>query len=101
MVVVTSPIGDQAPPALAAITMIEAKTSFSLLSFTNFAISEINTIVVVRLSNTAERKNANIAMIANNLNLLVVLMLDDNYDSTKYPFNLIIRALILSCMVYF
>src|SRR5688572_22566512 len=57
MVVVTSPIGDHAPPALAAITIIPAKNSRMSLFGTNFLIKDTITIEVVRLSNKAERKN--------------------------------------------
>ena len=56
IVVVTSPIADQAPPALAAITIIAAKNRRSLWSPSSFLISEIMTIVVVKLSSTALRK---------------------------------------------
>src|SRR6266404_8844884 len=56
IVVVTSPIADQAPPALAAITIIAAKNKRSLWLPNSFLISEIITIVVVKLSSTALRK---------------------------------------------
>ena len=56
MVVVTSPIADQAPPALAAITIIDAKNRRSLWLASSFLISEIMTIVVVKLSSIALRK---------------------------------------------
>ena len=56
MVVVTSPIGDQAPPALAAMTTIPAKNQRSRWSPISLRNSEIITMVVVRLSSTAERK---------------------------------------------
>ena len=59
MVVVTSPIGDQAPPALAAMITIPAKnfrwSEFEII----FQSKETITIEVVRLSRTAERKKAN------------------------------------------
>mmetsp|Transcript_22082 Transcript_22082/g.55359 ORF Transcript_22082/g.55359 Transcript_22082/m.55359 type:complete len:209 (-) Transcript_22082:624-1250(-) len=58
MVVVTSPIGLQAPPALAAITTIPPsvmRVSRSE-SATSLVRSEHMTMVVVRLSKTAERK---------------------------------------------
>ena len=56
IVVVTSPIGDHAPPAFAAMTIIPAKNNLICLLGISFRIKEIITIVVVRLSNTAERK---------------------------------------------
>ena len=56
MVVVTSPKGDQAPPALAAITIIPANQRRSSLSAKIFAQTDVITIAVVRLSNSAESK---------------------------------------------
>ena len=56
IVVVTSPIGDQAPPAFAAIITIPVKYSLSLSSFINFLNKETITMVVVRLSKMADRK---------------------------------------------
>src|SRR5690606_8442704 len=58
MVVVTSPIGDQAPPAFAAIIIKPAYQIRIFLSNTIFCKMEISTIVAVRLSIIAERKNA-------------------------------------------
>ena len=57
MVVVTSPMGDQAPPELAAITITPAKNRRSRRSASSFCISETITMVVVRLSRIALRKN--------------------------------------------
>ena len=56
MVVVTSPIGVQAPPALAAMMMMPAKNKRSSRRSSNFFISETITMVVVRLSRIALRK---------------------------------------------
>ncbi len=56
IVVVTSPIGDQAPPELAAMTMMPAKNSRSAWFASSLRISEIMTMVVVRLSSSALRK---------------------------------------------
>ena len=56
MVVVTSPMGDQAPPALAEITMMPAKNKRSSRSLSNFFIKDTMTMVVVKLSNTALMK---------------------------------------------
>ncbi|MNE40620.1 hypothetical protein D3C80_1346520 [compost metagenome] len=56
MVVVTSPIGDQAPPALAAITTTPTYIQRSGRPRTSLRSSETMTMVVVRLSSTAERK---------------------------------------------
>ncbi|OPZ10761.1 MAG: hypothetical protein BWZ07_02458 [Alphaproteobacteria bacterium ADurb.BinA280] len=56
MVVVTSPMGDQAPPEFAATTMMPAKNSRSSCLASSLRISEIMTMVVVRLSRMALRK---------------------------------------------
>ena len=56
IVVVTSPIGDQAPPELAAMTMMPAKNRRSSCLASSLRISEIITMVVVRLSSIALRK---------------------------------------------
>src|SRR5690606_16441837 len=57
IVVVTSPIGDQAPPALAATTMSPAKNRRVSRLATSFRVSDTITMVVVRLSRIADRKN--------------------------------------------
>ena len=59
IVVVTSPIGDQAPPALAATTISAAYQILSFLSETTFCKIEIRTIVAVRLSIIADNIKAN------------------------------------------
>src|SRR5512133_175098 len=74
IVVVTSPIGVQAPPAFAAITVIPAKNILSSLLSENFDRREIMTMVVVRLSRTAERKKMIIDIIHKSLCLLVKLI---------------------------
>ena len=74
MVVVTSPIGDQAPPAFAAITIIPIKKRRSSLSSMSFARRVIMTMVVVKLSRTAERKNAVNPVIQSNLILLFAVI---------------------------
>lgn len=56
IVVVTSPIGDQAPPELASITMIPAKNRRSSRFANNLRMSDIITMVVVKLSKIALRK---------------------------------------------
>ncbi len=56
IVVVTSPIGDQAPPELAAMTMMPAKNRRSAWCESSLRISETMTMVVVRLSSSALRK---------------------------------------------
>ena len=58
IVVVTSPIGDHAPPALAAIIISPAYHSRMFLSETTFCKMDISTIVAVRLSIIAESINA-------------------------------------------
>ena len=72
MVVVTSPIGDQAPPALAAITTIEAYHIRSPLSLINLRNKVTNTIVAVKLSIMAESTKARIPIIQSNDFLLSV-----------------------------
>src|SRR5438105_14074465 len=57
MVVVTSPMGVHAPPALAAITIIPAKNIRMCLSGISFLINDTITMEVVRLSKMEERKN--------------------------------------------
>lgn len=74
MVVVTSPKGDQAPPALAAITIVPANQSRSSLSCNNLVHNDTITMAVVRLSSRAERKNEIPVMINNSLRLLVVFI---------------------------
>ncbi len=56
MVVVTSPMGVHAPPALAAITIIPAKNNRMSLFGINLRIKDTITMEVVRLSSTDERK---------------------------------------------
>ena len=56
MVVVTSPIGDQAPPALAAMTTIPAKSQRVWRSSMSLRNNDTITIDVVRLSSKAEKK---------------------------------------------
>src|SRR5918993_1643493 len=74
MVVVTSPIGDHAPPAFAAITIIPAKNKRMSLFGTNFRMRETITMDVVRLSNSADRKNVTQQMTHNNVFGFLVLM---------------------------
>ena len=56
MMVVTSPMGLHAPPALAAITTMPARIHRSCLSFTSLRSNAHITIVVVMLSSAALRK---------------------------------------------
>ena len=74
MVVVISPIGDHAPPALAATMIIPAYQSLRVLSLTSFCNMVIKTIVAVKLSMIAERINAKKHMIHKILTLLFVLI---------------------------
>ena len=74
MVVVISPIGDHAPPALAAIIIKPAYHNFNDLTFTSFCRRVINTIVAVRLSIIAERTKANAPKIHKILTLLLVFI---------------------------
>src|SRR5665648_116637 len=73
--VVTSPIGDQAPPAFAEITIILAKVHLAFLSAISFLKRAIMTIVVVRLSRTADMKKVIIPMIQISFTWLAVLIL--------------------------
>ena len=72
--VVTSPIGDHAPPALAARITIPANNQRSFLS-TNFLSKAAITMEVVKLSKTAEKKKVNILNIQSNLTRFVVVIL--------------------------
>ena len=74
IVVVTSPMGDQAPPALAQITIKPANQSLVFLFFTTFCKMVIKTIVAVRLSIIADKINAKKAKIYRRPFLLVVLI---------------------------
>ena len=74
MVVVTSPIGDQAPPALAAMMIKPANQILSLLFGIIFLSIVIRTIVAVKLSIIAERMKANMEMIHNRVDFLLVLI---------------------------
>ena len=74
MVVVTSPIGLQAPPALAAMTMMPAKNNRSSWFSSSFFISEIMTMVVVRLSRMELRKKVTKPTSQSRVLRLVVLM---------------------------
>ena len=66
MVVVTSPIGDHAPPELADIIIKPANHILVLRSLITFCNMVIKTIVAVKLSIIAERiKAKNEKMIAN------------------------------------
>ena len=56
IIVVTSPIGDHAPPALAARIIIH-QTTKCFLVFNKFFRRAAITIAVVKLSKTAEKKN--------------------------------------------
>ena len=75
IVVVTSPIGDHAPPAFAAITTIPTNTHRVFWSFTNLRSRDTITMVVVRLSKAAEKKNVRIQMIQSSLVMFFVFIL--------------------------
>ena len=75
IIVVTSPIGDHAPPAFAARITIPAKNQRVFLSATSFLSNAHITIEVVKLSSTADMKNVRIEIIHNNFLLLVVVIL--------------------------
>jgi hypothetical protein len=69
---VTSPSGDQAPPALAAMMTIPANQSLSSFSVNIFVHNEVITIAVVRLSSRAERKKVSTVMMNRSFFLLFV-----------------------------
>ena len=74
MVVVTSPMGDQAPPAFAAITINptnQIRVSRTLMTFCKIVIK---TMVAVKLSMIAESIKASIENINNKPFLLLVLI---------------------------
>ena len=74
IVVVTSPIGDHAPPALAEIIINPANHNFVSLLKITFCKIVIKTIVAVKLSMIAERINARIPKIHKSPFLLLVLI---------------------------
>ena len=76
IVVVTSPIGDHAPPALAAITITETNSRRSSPRSSSFRISDTITMLVVRLSRTALNKNVTQDTIHNKLVIRLVRMRD-------------------------
>ena len=75
IVVVTSPIGDQAPPAFAAIIINPANQILVSLLGTTFCKIVIKTIVAVKLSIMAERTKAKIAKIHSNFLLDLVFLI--------------------------
>src|SRR5688572_3954934 len=75
IVVVTSPKGDHAPPAFAAIIIAPAKYNLSFLSGINLPHKEVITMAVVRLSSSEERKKVIMVMMIRSLLLLVVVSL--------------------------
>ena len=74
MVVVTSPIGDQAPPALAAIIISPANHARVFRSKITFCRMVIKTMVAVRLSIIADKIKARMAKIHNKPFFWVVLI---------------------------
>ena len=75
IVVVTSPIGVQAPPALAAMIIIPANHNLSLWSFKILAHKEIITIAVFKLSRIDDKKKVKVAITNINFTKLLVLIL--------------------------
>ena len=76
MVVVTSPIGDQAPPEFAAMIMNPAYHFLSSASETIFLKILIRTIVAVKLSISADSRKANAQMIQRSVVFRFVLIRD-------------------------
>ena len=75
MVVVTSPMGLNAPPALDEIMTNPKSNHLVFLSSINLFNIEIITIVVVKLSNTADKKKVITEISQINFVLLVVFIL--------------------------
>ena len=75
MVVVTSPMGDHAPPAFAAITIMLLNSNRSLRWCSIFCTKVTITIDVVRLSSIADKKKVIKQIIHNSFRLLVVVIL--------------------------
>ena len=84
MMVVTSPIGENAPPELAAITTRAAYIMRSLWSLTSLRRIMIITIDVVRLSRMAERIKVMNAM--RHRSALLLLVLSMSRTKLKPPF---------------
>ena len=74
IIVVTSPMGDHAPPLLAAMMMILANSQRSFCSGIIRRISMTITMAVVMLSNTADIKKVRIEISHNNVTFLRVVM---------------------------
>ncbi len=74
MMVVTSPIGDHAPPALAARMIMPPKNQRSFWSVINLRSKAIITIAVVRLSSRADSRKVRNESAHSSLTLLLVLM---------------------------
>ena len=72
IVVVTSPIGEKAPPALAAITISPANQRRIFRLCIIFWSNEIRTIVAVKLSIIADNINANMAKIQSSFDFFLV-----------------------------
>ena len=75
IVVVTSPMGDQAPPALAAIIVMPAYHKRSSLLGINFLSTVMITIVVVRLSIIADRKKVSKPIVHKSDRLFLLAMI--------------------------
>ena len=74
IVVVTSPIGDHAPPELAAMIIKPANQIRIFLSLITFCRIVIKTMVAVRLSIMADKMKAKVAKIHSSPFLVVVRM---------------------------
>ena len=74
MMVVTSPMGEKAPPALAAMTMSPANSQRSFWSLSKRRNIITMMMVVVMLSRTADMTNDSEHMIHNRCRLLLALM---------------------------
>lgn len=72
MMVVTSPIGEKAPPALAAIIIMPPKIIRSLASATSLRSTIIITMLVVRLSRMAERIKVMMVILQSSARLFLV-----------------------------
>ena len=86
MVVVTSPIGDQAPPAFAAIIISPENHNLVSRFLITFCKIVINTMVAVRLSIIADKTKAKMEKITNSPFLDLVFIKPFNQPLDKCDF---------------
>ena len=94
MMVVTSPMGEKAPPELAAITTSAAYISRSPRLCTSFLSTMIITILVVRLSKMAERKKVIKAIL--HISLRLERVFRASRTKLKPPFESTISTIVIA-----